>query len=586
MKAYYITKLNLIRIFDYSEDTFKALVDITDSPVQLNKVLGCIELPASEFKVALTAVPNIEMSEAFEMYIGNIKNQGVAGKLEDSYWQSLTDKLTLRPFQLEYLNWLESRRLLAYPPIGTQTGTICQLDQGLGKTITGLITDAHFRQRGFVKKSFVICRNNNKESTWVKHIEEFTNLSYVVIEGNRTQRLKKFAELKKADIGIIHYEAARLHEPELMELGRIHAIIDEAQRIANHESKQSKVINAMTKLAFWTSLLSGGVAQNRIETQLWHPLHICDRTVWPTWINWKKEWCLLDELFVPLRVRGRLIFNPKTKEPVRRKIYVISGVRNRKKLSQAISPYIFQKSKQEVSEQLPPKIYQVIETGLRSEQVKLYKQVRDDITNQVRGVTIPTAMHKTLRLIQVCATLACFDLGDISKKADEAAEIMHEIVPDDGKALVFSQFVPMCYAIQKRLRALKASSLLLVGNVGSSEEKDLIRDRFRDGDERFLVATIQLEGEGSSYPKAPYVFRLDRTHVPLKNKQAEDRAHRLTSTYDVLHIIDFVTKGSIEQEQMAILSGKLSGITNIMDLAQLYTMADIHRMLSVTPKAN
>lgn len=585
MKAYYINGLDLIRIFDYPRGTLTELARITNNPVRRNTNLGCLELPAEEFRAVFVAAPDVEMSEAFEKYIQGMREGGVAVPKED-HWQSLIDSITLRPFQIEYLQWLESRRLSAYPPKGSQTGVICQLDQGLGKTVVAIVADAHLRKLGLIDQTLVVCRNNNKWSTWVEHIEDLTKLSCVVIEGNRQQRLKGFKELKKADIGIIHYEAARLHGPELAELGPIHHMIDEAQKIANPDSKQSKTINATAKEAFWNQLLSGGVAQNRIETQLWHPLHICDRAVWPSWLGWKREWCILNELWIPLRVKGRILFDRKTHEPIRRRIQVIAGVRNRRKLSQAISPYIFQRTKAQVAEQLPPKIYQVIETNLRPEQLRLYKKVRDDIANQVEGVTIPTALHRTLRLLQVCATLACFDMEDISRKADEAAEIMHEIVPDNGKALVFSQFKPMCRAVHRRLCNVEATSLLLTGDIKTNEEKNTIRKRFREGDDRFLVATIQLEGEGASYPKAPFVFRLDRTHVPLKNLQAEDRAHRLTSTYNVLNIIDFVTRSSIEQEQMQILSEKMLSIKGIMDLAQLYTIADIRRMLSVTPKAN
>jgi len=584
MKAYYVEKLDLIRIFDYPKGTLSALTGVTDNPVRRNTTLECIELPAEEFRAVFVVAPNVEMSEPFEKYMGDIKDKSIKVPGE-SYWQSLIDSITLRPFQIEYLQWLESRRLLAYPPKGSQIGAICQLDQGLGKTVVAIVADAHLRRLGLIDKTFVVCRNNNKYSTWVEHIEDFTKLSCAVIEGNRKQRLKGFKELKKADIGIVHYEAARLHEPELEELGPVHNIVDEAQKIANPGSKQSKAVNMMAENAYWSNLLSGGVAQNRIETQLWHPLHICDRAVWPSWQGWQREWCILKEIWIPLRIKGRIIFSPKTHEPVRRRIHVISGIRNRRKLSQVISPYIFQRTKEQVAEQLPPKIYQIIETNLRPEQLKLYKEVRDDIANQVEGVTIPTALHRTLRLLQVCATLACFNMEDISRKADEGAEIMHEIVPDNGKALVFSQFVPMCKATYERLLKLEAAPLLLTGNIKTDEEKNAIRKRFREGDDRFLVATYQLEGEGSSYPRCSFAFRLDRTHVPLKNLQAEDRAHRLSSTYDVLNIIDFVTRSSIEQEQMAILSDKMSNIKGVMDLAQLYTIADIRRMLSVTPKA-
>jgi len=397
--------------------------------------------------------------------------------------------------------------------------------------------------------------------------------------------MELFAELHESymDMGVINYESMRLHKDELK--GIDHMIIDESHRMANPKSKQSRVVKDASRRAKYTTQLTGGAAQNRAETQRWHPLSLCDQAAWPSYATWMSNYCVLETIKVPLYRKGKKIIDSATGRPVLRDLTVVTGVKNREKLSAAMAPYIYQKSKWDVAAELPPKIHQVIHTRLTEKQRGIYLDVRDDVLEEINGVSITIALTKLLRLLQVCATLEYFDLGDESRKADEASEVMYDIVPAGHKALVFTQHVLLAAAVHRRLETREAKALLLTGkNPRKAEDKDRVREQFKTDDSRFLVTMIQLEGEGSDYPEADYVFRLDRDHRPLVNLQCEDRAHRLTSTRPV-NIIDFVTRDTYEDTQMDILKEKAANLSDVFDLAKLYTMNDIRRMLEATPKA-
>lgn len=586
LKVYLVSKTDKIRIYGDSDVPLRLKEIIPRTRV--DDVLGCAELLVYDLGAVLKEFPDVEITSNLRELIESRPEILVPIDLpDDYYWQLLLPPhFTLRPFQIEYLNWVEGRRQQAYPPEGSQTGAICSLDQGLGKTPVSIAWDQHLRKKGLVKNTFVVCRNNNKHSTWARHFDDLTNLRYEVIEGNRAKRLGLFAQFHKGeiDVAIMNYETFRLHEDQMTNIG--HFIIDEAHKVANPKSKQSKTANTAGKNSVWTSGLTGGAAQNRIETQLWHPLHLTDRVTWSSHSKWKAEYCILKEIQVPVYRKGKRIINPATGGPVLRTIQVVDGVKNRPKLSAAIAPYIYQKSKWDVGEQLPPKIYQTVETFLTKEQRKLYIEVRDDIITQINGVTIPIALTKSLRLYQICATLDYFDLGDISRKADEASEYMYDVLPKGHKALVFTQHVLLANAVYNRLIDFGVNALLLTGqNPKKSSDKDKVREEFKTTDAQFLVTMIQLEGEGSDYPEADYVFRLDRDHRPKVNTQCEDRAHRYTSTRKV-NIIDFITRGTLEQVQMEILEEKEENLDDVFDLAKIYTMGDIIRMLEATPKAS
>ncbi len=586
LKVYLVGSTDKIRIFGDKETPWKLKEAIPRTRV--DKVLGCAELLVYDLDAVLRTFPNAVVTSNLQGLIESRPEILIPIELpDDDYWQSLLPPhFTLRPFQIEYLNWAEGRRQQAYPPKGSQKGVICSLDQGLGKTPVAITWDQHLREKGLVTSTFVVCRNNNKRSTWAQHFNDLTNLYHEVIEGNRSKRLDLFKQFHKGkiDVAIMNYETFRLHEDQMTDIG--HFIVDEAHKIANHKSKQSQVANIAGKNAVWTSELTGGAAQNRIETQLWHPLHLTDRIKWPSHTKWKMDYCILKEIQVPLYRKGKKIYNRATGGPVLRTLTVVDGVKNRPKLSAEIAPHIYQKSKWDVGEQLPPKIYQAVETFLTKEQRKLYIQVRDDIITQINGVTIPIALTKSLRLYQICATLEYFDLGDVSRKADEASGYMYDVLPKGHKALVFTQHVLLANAIHRRLIELGANALLLTGqHPKKSKDKDEVREQFKTSDVPFLVTMIQLEGEGSSYEEADYVFRLDRDHRPKVNLQCEDRAHRLTSTRPV-NIIDYITRGTIEQVQMDILKEKEENLDGVFDLAKIYTMGDIIRMLEATPKAS
>ena len=137
MKAYYVQDLDLIRIFDFTESVFEELRDGIKS-VEINETLECIELPADSVELLLIAIPGLECANSLKAFTHARVSMDVSLP-NTQYWQSLlSEMVTLRPFQIESLIWMECRRQLAYPPKGTQTGVICSLEMGLGKTLVAL----------------------------------------------------------------------------------------------------------------------------------------------------------------------------------------------------------------------------------------------------------------------------------------------------------------------------------------------------------------------------------------------------------------------------------------------------------------
>ena len=582
-KVYHVKQLKTIRLFEGSREELESIMEeVGVENIKLSNSLDCIETPDRYYKAFLK--PSIIMTDTFKQHIEEMEKIASLDIPDDDYWQSLLVNVTLRPFQIEFLKWMESRRLLAYGRNG-QRGVLCALPQGVGKSLVGLAVDAHFRQIGFTDKTLIVCRNNNKHSTWTKHLDKYTKLEYLVIEGDKLERQELFEEFRqqRINLGVIHYEAARLHKDEISK-GVDLLIVDEAQSIANLGTQQSTAVDQASEKAKYTLLLSGGVAQNKIATQLWHPLHLLDRKVWSDFYAWRDEYCTVEEIWIPLiTLTGKRVIDPITKRWRLRPQKVIKGIKDKEKLAKKIAPYIYQKKREDIADQLPEKIYQIIEVGLMLPQLKLYKEIRENLVKEVKGTTIQNAMVKMIRLYQVCATLACLDMEDISKKADEATEYILEKVPEDGKALIFSRFVPLCNSMYNRLTSQGAKVALITGEQ-AKEDRDEVREQFKFGDTQFLIATTQIEGTGSSYEEAAYLFRLDRDFRPLQNQQTVDRIVRLNSKHPFAYITDFYCINTLEEVQLDILEQKTKDITGVMNPAADYTEEDIERMLAIIPK--
>jgi len=575
MKAYYVKEKELIRLTDLDKNQYNGLQD----KVIYNDNLSCYELPIKYYDLL---DQQIEISKSLQDYI-DIANLDIPGA---DYWNSLIKDITLRPFQVEFLQWYEGRKQLAFYPVGKQQSVICSLCCGAGKSIVSMIIDAHLRKQGLVSKTLILCKNNNKSSTWGYHLEEYYKLPFIYIEGSakeRTEAIKDFKS-KRFKIGIIHYEAIRKHAEDLVGIAD-HIIIDECQMITNPKSQQAVAANIVTKPTKYILQLSGGVAENKIATQLWHPLHLCQRTFWSSFQQWKNNWCTTEQIEVPFIAKGgRRIINRSTGKTVMRTINQITGIKDPEELAKYVSLYMFQKDFYEIASQLPKVTHQTWEVKLSPEQKKVYMEIRESLTEEIKGLPVPSALIKTLKLLQCCSTLACLGMEDISSKADAAVEFLIEDIPEDSKVMIFSQHVAMVHSTYNRLIANGVNALMMTGETPKKqEERNEIRDRFKkDPKVRALVTTIQLESTGGSYEEANYCLMLDRVHSVLKNSQAEFRVIRATSQKPIV-IVNFITSGTVEQIQMRILEQKLKNIQDVLSPADTFTKQDVEDMLNIKP---
>lgn len=131
-----------------------------------------------------------------------------------------------------------------------------------------------------------------------------------------------------------------------------------------------------------------------------------------------------------------------------------------------------------------------------------------------------------------------------------------EIMARKERVLVFSLFTQVLDILEKVLTIGNIKFLRLDGQTSVDTRQDLI-DTFYDDDTIpvFLLST-KAGGFGINLVAANNVIIFDQSFNPHDDRQAEDRAHRVGQTSEVL-VTRFISKGTIEENMLQLAENKL-----------------------------
>lgn len=468
---------------------------------------------------------------------------------------------SLMPFQLECVE-----KLL------TQQGTIIGDDMGLGKTVEAIGLDAARRQRYLKppeKKTLIICPLG-VISSWVDHFAEWQpGLKVCSIDVKNRQPFVDAVTAGSFDVYVMHWDGIRLI-PELAKRTWFHIIADEAHRIGNRDTQ---VTVATKKLpAYFITQLSGTPATAKPD-QFWSLLN---------WIKPKEfssYWRFYNHhvRFVVHNVGSCNVEDCNKWHKTQFK--VITGVAHLEELHKQIGPYFIRRLKEDVIKDLPEKTYTKIYTDLHPQQRRIYNEMRDDMLawvgeNQDQPLAAAQVVAKLARLQQAAiaymhierlpakrrhmhhrkCTSDCKQvwdhierdyvrLTDPSSKLDVLMELMRDNF--EQQFVVFSQSKAAINLLGQRLTKAKESFGLFTGDTEQSDRADLVRD-FQAKRKRIFAGTIQAGGEGITLTASSTAVFLDRTWSPAKNRQAEDRIHRIGQRFPV-QIIDILARDTVDR---------------------------------------
>ncbi|MDR1935732.1 MAG: DEAD/DEAH box helicase [Candidatus Accumulibacter sp.] len=437
----------------------------------------------------------------------------------------------LRGYQQTGLNWLGSMKELGF-------GALLADDMGLGKTVQVLaLLDALREKSGGKKRSREGGSSGIKSllvvpasllPNWRSEAEKFApRLKISIIHPGSREGSREFS-LDDADLFITTYGmAARLES--LAEPAWDLLILDEAQAIKNHASRQSKAVKNLRAAA--RIAMTGTPVENRLS-DLWSIFDFLNKG----FLGTSKEF---SDFAKKLSENG-------------------TGYG---KLRETIGPFILRRLKTDkaIISDLPDKVEMRAFASLTRKQVVLYEALVRDMAAALRNEDIEPIARRGLVLAgimkfkQICnhpdqyLGQGAFDARH-GGKFELLAEICETIREKRERVLVFTQFREIADPLARFLETIfERRGLVLHGGTPVARRGDLVKTFNGDDYVPFMVLSLKAGGVGLNLTAANHVVHFDRWWNPAIENQATDRAFRIGQQKNVM-VHKFVTTGTIEEK--------------------------------------
>jgi superfamily II DNA or RNA helicase len=429
----------------------------------------------------------------------------------------------LRDYQIEGFRWLAR---LAHWGVGACLAD----DMGLGKTLQAIAVILTRAPQGptLIVAPTSVCMN------WISEAERFAPTLNVIQLGSgessgdrQQQRQQLLDQLQAFDMLVCSYGLLQQEEVAEM-LAKVEwqtIVLDEAQSIKNFATKRSQA--AMSLQGGFKLITTGTPIENHLG-ELWNLFR-----------------------FINPGLLGSLErFNENFAVPIER--YQDKQARNR--LKKLIQPFLLRRTKSQVLEELPERTEIVLEVELSPEEMAFYEALRQTaITKLSESDATAGAKHlqvlaEIMKLRRACcnARLVMPETPLPSAKLQVFGEVLEELLANQHKALVFSQFVDHLEILRNYLDEQKIAYQYLDGSTPAPARKKRV-DAFQAGHGDVFLISLKAGGTGLNLTAADYVIHMDPWWNPAVEDQASDRAHRIGQQRPVT-IYRLVAQNTIEEK--------------------------------------
>lgn len=438
----------------------------------------------------------------------------------------------LQPYQLYGFSWLAFLRKWGM-------GACLADDMGLGKTIQTislLLNEKGTKNR--LPAPVLLIAPTSVVTNWEREIGRFAPglKTYVHRGGSRLRGEEMREAVKGQDVVLTSYPVARLDAESFQSMKWLAVILDEAPNIKNPEAKQTQAIRKIG--AEFRIALTGTPVENRLS-ELWSIMHFLN----PGYLGARKS------------------FRENFAMPIER----YHDEEAIKQLKQLTMPFILRRVKTDprVISDLPDKVETKVYCTLTEEQATLYEAVVQDVMKQIeeeegmkrRGLVLSMMMqlkqicnHPVQYLHQKSKTGADVSLDNRSGKLERLGELLEEVLAENDRALIFTQFAEMGEMLADYLpKAFGAATQFLHGGT-SAKMRDQMVKRFQEDEHAppIFILSLKAGGTGLNLTRANHVFHFDRWWNLAVENQATDRAFRIGQKRNV-QVHKFVTTGTLEE---------------------------------------
>ncbi|CAH9091501.1 unnamed protein product [Cuscuta europaea] len=505
-----------------------------------------------ELTTSKTGIPGLSVPEENEDVVDNEAtcdtktNDLLEGQRKyNSAVHSIQEKVTvqptmlqggeLRPYQIEGLQWMVSL-------FNNNLNGILADEMGLGKTIQTISLIAHLIENKSVTGPHLIVAPKAVLPNWMSEFQTWAPSIIAVLYDGRLEERKALREEYsgegKFNVIITHYDLIMRDKAFLKKIHWYYLIIDEGHRLKNHECALARTVAGYRIKR--RLLLTGTPIQNSLQ-ELWSLLNFLLPNIFNSVENFE-DWFnapFSDKCDITLTDEEELLI-------IRR-------------LHHVIRPFILRRKKNEVEKFLPGKTQVILKCDMSAWQKLYYRQVTDE--GRV-GLGTGTGKSKSLQNLSMQLRKCCnhpylfVDQYNMWQKeelvrASGKMELLDRLLPKLRRAghrvLLFSQMTRLMNILEVYLQQNKYKYLRLDGTTKTEERGSLVR-QFNAPDSPYFMFLLSTRagGLGLNLQTADTVITFDSDWNPQMDQQAEDRAHRIGQTKEVMVFV-LVSVGSIEE---------------------------------------
>jgi TATA-binding protein-associated factor len=464
---------------------------------------------------------------------------------------------------------------------------------GLGKTLQTICiiaSDHHMRAEEFKKSasaesrrlpSLIICPPT-LSGHWQQEINQYAPfLTATCYIGNPAERARVKAQLGVTDIVITSYDICRNDIEIISKLNWNYCVLDEGHIIKNSKAKLTQGVKRV--VANHRLILSGTPIQNNV-LELWSLFDF----LMPGFLGTEKVF--LDRFAKPIAASRNSKSNSKEQE---------AGALAIEALHKQVLPFLLRRLKEEVLDDLPPKIIQNYYCELSELQKKLYddfaKKQSKQISNEVGSSDKQVKQHvfQALQYMRKLCNSPALVLNEkhpqyetvtrqLAKDKSSVRDPLHapkvsalrDLLVDCGigvdsvasvgelptepsaisqhRALIFCQLKEMCDIVENEVFKKMLPSVTFMrmdGSTDARKRQDIVTKFNGDPSIDCLLLTTHVGGLGLNLTGADTVIFVEHDWNPQKDMQAMDRAHRIGQK-KVVNVYRLITRGTLEEKIM------------------------------------
>ena len=420
-------------------------------------------------------------------------------------------------------------------------------DMGLGKTVQAIAAAQLLYQQMGIQKVLVIATASLK-AEWAEQIQKFSDQSFVIVQGTRTQRLKQYAcpsffYLCNYEQILVDQEAIQEHMlPDLI-------ILDEAQRIKNWQTKTAQAVKGLKSP--YRFILTGTPLENRLD-DLYSLIEFLDPQFFGALFRFNRDFYQVDE-------EGRPI-----------------GYKNLDLLHKKLQGIMLRRCKEEVEGQLPNRRLNTYFVKMDPEQRMRYEVYEGRVARLMHKCArqaLRKEEYEKLQRYLACMRMICdtpYILDPeckISPKLVELKNLLPELLEDPGtKIIVFSEWERMLELVRDHCESINLKIAWHTGRVPQIKRRQAL-ERFKQDPACRLFLSTDAGSLGLNLQVANVVINLDLPWNPAKLEQRIARAWRKHQTKSV-QVINLVCENSIEHRMLHVLAQKQTLSKGVLEGAE------------------